>query len=87
VIDPTHPDYFPLQVTNMILGDIFFTITSNIREDKGYTYSPNSSITNTYRSAYWVQVADVSTDVTGASIKEILYEIHRLQNETVPGKN
>ena len=87
VIDPTHPDYFPLQVTNMILGGYFSSrITSNIREDKGYTYSPNSSITNTYRSAYWVQVADVGTEVTGASIKEILYEIDRLQQEAVPGE-
>ena len=85
VIDPTHADYFPLQVTNMMLGGYFSSrITSNIREDKGYTYGPNSSITNNYRNAYWVQVADVGTEVTGASIKEIFYEIDRLQDEAVP---
>ena len=84
VIDPTQADYFPLQVTNMMLGGYFSSrITSNIREDKGYTYGPNSSITNNYRNAYWVQVADVGTEVTGASIKEIFYEIDRLQDEAV----
>jgi len=82
VIDPTHADYFPLLVTNTLLGGYFSSrITSNIREDKGYTYSPRSRITNHYRDAFWVQTADVSTDVTGAAIKEIFYEIDRLQNE------
>jgi zinc protease len=85
VIDPTHTDYFPLQVTNMVLGGYFSSrVTANIREEKGYTYSPISYITNNYRSAYWLQVADVSTEVTGASIREISYEIDRLQNEVVP---
>lgn len=82
VIDPTQADYFPLVVTNALLGGYFSSrITSNIREDKGYTYSPRSQITNHYRDAFWVQTADVSTDVTGAAIKEIFYEIDRLQNE------
>ena len=82
VIDPTHADYFPLMVTNSLLGGYFSSrITTNIREDKGYTYSPRSRITNHYRDAFWVQTADVSTDVTGAAIKEIFYEIDRLQNE------
>jgi predicted Zn-dependent peptidase len=82
VVDPSHPDYFPLTVTNTLLGGYFSSrITANIREDKGYTYSPRSSITSHYRDAYWVQVADVSTAVTGAALKEIFYEIDRLQNE------
>jgi len=84
VIDPTHADYFPLMVTNTLLGGYFSSrITSNIREDKGYTYSPRSRITNHYRDAFWVQTADVSTEVTGAAIKEIFYEIDRLQNEAL----
>src|SRR6185312_5145927 len=56
-------------------------ITSNIREQKGYTYSPFSQLSARYRDAYWVQVADVTAQYTGASIKEILYEIDRLQKE------
>ena len=34
-----------------------------------------------YKTGLWFEAADVTTDVTGASIKEINYEINRLQNE------
>jgi predicted Zn-dependent peptidase len=82
VVDPSHKDFVALSVTNSLLGGSFASrITSNIREQKGYTYSPNSSISTHYRDAYWVQVADVTTAVTGPSLKEIFYEIERLQKE------
>jgi predicted Zn-dependent peptidase len=65
-----------------LLGGYFSSrVTSNIREAKGYTYSPFSQVSSRYRDAYWVQVADVTTAVTGPSIKEIVYEIERLQKE------
>ena len=82
VIDPSHRDYVALQVTNALLGGAFASrITSNIREQKGYTYSPNSTVSARYRDAFWAQVADVTTNVTGASLKEIFHEIDRLQAE------
>jgi predicted Zn-dependent peptidase len=82
VIDPSHPDYLALSVTNTLLGGFFSSrVTSNIREDKGYTYSPGSGISASYRAADWTQSADVTTAVTGASLKEIFYEIDRLQQE------
>lgn len=82
VVDPSHKDFVALSVTNSLLGGSFASrITSNIREQKGYTYSPNSSLSTHYRDAHWVQVADVTTAVTGASLKEIFYEIERLQKE------
>ncbi|MCB0280306.1 MAG: insulinase family protein [Calditrichaeota bacterium] len=82
VVDPSHEDYIPLLVTNALLGGSFSSrIVSNIREDKGYTYSPNSSVSSRYRDAYWVQVADVTTNVTGASLSEIFKEIDLLQRE------
>jgi zinc protease len=82
VIDPSNPDYIAFQVTNALLGGSFASrITSNIREQKGYTYSPNSQIGVHYRDAYWVEIADVTTAVTGPSIKEIFYEIDRLGKE------
>ncbi|HEX8128674.1 MAG TPA: pitrilysin family protein [Pyrinomonadaceae bacterium] len=85
VVDPSHRDYVAMTVTNSLLGGSFASrITSNIREQKGYTYSPNSSISTHYRDAYWVQVADVTTAVTGPSLKEIFYEIERLQKEPPP---
>lgn len=85
VIDPTHPDYVPLSVLNTLLGGSFGSrITSNIREDKGYTYSPRSSVSVRKQSGYWRQVADVTTNVTGPAITEILYEIERLKSEAPP---
>lgn len=82
VADPSDPDWVPLQVTNALLGGSFNSrITSNIRETKGYTYSPFSQISSRFRDAYWVQVADVTTAVTGPSLKEIFHEIDRLQSE------
>jgi zinc protease len=82
VVDPSHADYIPLSVMNTLLGGYFSSrVTSNIREAKGYTYSPFSQVSARYRDAYWVQVADVTTAVTGPSIKEIVYEIERLQKE------
>jgi predicted Zn-dependent peptidase len=69
-------------VTDALLGGSFASrITSNIREAKGYTYSPNSQVSTRYRDAYWVEVADVTTAVTGPSLKEIFYEIDRLRKE------
>jgi zinc protease len=82
VIDPSNPDFIPFAVTNALLGGSFSSrITLNIRENKGYTYSPSSQHSIRYRDAYWVEVADVTTAVTGPSIKEILYEIDRLRKE------
>ncbi len=40
-------------------------ITANIREQKGYTYSPVSSIDTHPGVAHWVETADVTTNVTG----------------------
>jgi predicted Zn-dependent peptidase len=67
---------------NSLLGGSFGSrITSNIREQKGYTYSPSSQLSSRYRDAYWVETADVTTKDTGASLKEIIAEIKRLQAE------
>jgi zinc protease len=82
VTDPSSPDWIPQAVMNALLGGSFGSrITSNIREQKGYTYSPSSQVSVRYRDAYWVETADVTTKDTGASLKEILAEIKRLQTE------
>ena len=82
VIDPSHPDYVPLQITNALLGGSFSSrITSNIREDKGYTYSPRSVVNTGKGTGVWYEQADVTTEHTQASIREITKEIQRLQQE------
>jgi predicted Zn-dependent peptidase len=79
-IDAAHPEFLPLTVMNALLGGSFGSrITANIREQKGYTYSPGSTVTTYLGAATWIETADVTTNVTGASIKEILGEIERLR--------
>ncbi len=81
-IDAAHPEFLPLTVMNALLGGSFGSrITANIREQKGYTYSPSGTVTTRLGAATWAEVADVTTNVTGASIKEILAEIERLGAE------
>lgn len=81
-IDASNADYLALSVMNSLLGGSFGSrITSNIREQKGYTYSPNSNIASRPGASSWMEQADVTTKDTGASIKEIIGEIDRLRNE------
>lgn len=73
------------RVTNALLGGSFTSrITANIREQKGYTYSPSSSQSYNPGETQWGFDADVTTDVTGAALKEVFGEIRRLQTEAVP---
>jgi zinc protease len=82
VANPKNPDYVTLDVMDSILGGSFASrITSNIREDKGYTYSPYSSVSETGHQSYWAEVADVTTGVTGPSLHEIFSEIKRLRKD------
>lgn len=72
-------DDIPMRVANSLLGGSFNSrITTNIREDKGYTYSPGSGITFTPGDARWTFNADVTTASTGAALKEVFYEIRRM---------
>jgi zinc protease len=85
VPDPADSGWISLEVTDALLGGSFASrITSNIREQKGYTYSPFSTVTANYRSAVWAEQADVTTAVTGASLKEIFAEIDRVRREPPP---
>lgn len=84
-IGPSDSNYVPLVVTDALLGGAFGSrITSNIREQKGYTYSPFSTINAHQRGTDWEEIADVTTNVTGPSLKEIFGEIDRLQKEAPP---
>lgn len=84
-ISPTSPDYIPLVVTDALLGGSFISrITRNIREKRGYTYSPHSLLAVHPGVGTWVEGADVTTNDTAASVREIIDEIERLRNEPPP---
>lgn len=75
----TDPDYAAQQVANMVFGGNFSSrLTRNLREDKGYTYSPGSGVEQRTLAAIFAIAADVATDVTAASIVEITYELSRM---------
>ena len=85
VPDASHQDYLGLTVMNSLLGGSFGSrITSNIRERRGYTYSPGSNVSVRLGTGTWAETADVTTNVTGPAIGEILSEIDRLRREA-PG--
>jgi len=75
----------PQRVTNSLLGGAFSSrITTNIRETKGYTYSPGSGVAFNPGDALWTFDADVTTNVTGAALTEVFKEIRRMQTEPAP---
>jgi zinc protease len=78
-VQATDPEYYPLMVANAIFGGAFTSrLTENIREDKGYTYSPRSTV-QTYEEGGLLSVrAAVRNEVTAATLLEIFYELDRM---------
>jgi predicted Zn-dependent peptidase len=71
------PDFIPLNVANTILGGSFTSrMTQDIREDKGYSYSPHSMINTNRAGGSSLARVDVRNEVTGATLTELgkLYE-------------
>ena len=80
-----HPDWIPLGLTNSLYGGAFNSrLVMNIREDKGYTYSPRSGVSPLREHGYFSVSAAVRNDVVAASLTEIFYEIDKLRSVPVP---
>jgi zinc protease len=78
------PDYAASRVATAIYGGMFGSrLVNNIREDKGYTYSPGARLTANTLTGVLVTRADVRNAVTGASFNEMQYELNRMAT-TVP---
>ncbi|HET9771991.1 MAG TPA: pitrilysin family protein, partial [Acidimicrobiia bacterium] len=68
-----------LQLANMIFGGYFSSrLVENIRENKGYTYSPRSWIDHHPLGSMLTIIADVGTDVTAPALLETRYELGRI---------
>lgn len=73
-------DYFAIRTANAIYGGSFYSrLTKNIRETKGYTYSPFSSSNTLAKSGSFVAGAFVRNEVTGPTLLEIFYELDRMR--------
>ena len=78
-LERTAKNYAALQVANVVFGGYFSSrLVNNIREDKGYTYSPRSSIEHAAAGSRLVVAADVATEVTGPALLEVLYELGKV---------
>jgi zinc protease len=81
------PDYEAAEVANAIYGGMFGSrLVVNIREDKGYTYSPGSFFQGRRDAGLFETRADVRNAVTGASVNEIEYELNRMATTSPTGE-
>jgi predicted Zn-dependent peptidase len=75
----TDPQYYPLLVANTICAGSFGSrLVENIREDKGYTYSPGGGVQARQKGGLLTVRADVRNEVTGAALLEMFYELDRM---------
>jgi zinc protease len=80
-----HPDWLRLALTNSIYGGAFNSrLVMNIREQKGYTYSPRSTAHALRQHGYFTIHAAVRNDVVAATLTEMFYEMDRMRSLPVP---
>jgi predicted Zn-dependent peptidase len=83
-VDRADPDFAALAVANMIFGGYFSSrLVTNIREDKGYSYSPRSGIEHRQRGSQVIVGAEVATNVTVPALAEIRHELTRMTTALV----
>ena len=76
-----HPDWQRLTLANSIYGGAFNSrLVMNIREQKGYTYSPRSGLGALREDGYFTVHAAVRNDVVAATLTEIFYELDRMRS-------
>lgn len=76
--------YPALQLANLIFGGFISSRwVENIRERKGYSYSPRSSIEHSVRRSSVMISADVATEVSAPAMLETLYELGRMASGPV----
>lgn len=74
------PDWHRAVLANTIFGGAFNSrLIANIREQKGYTYSPRSAFHPLRRAGYFSVHAAVRNDVVAATLTEMFYEIDRMR--------
>jgi predicted Zn-dependent peptidase len=83
-LNRTHPDYDATVVMNQILGGSNGRLYRELRERKGYTYGVYSFFRALRYRGDWRAQMDVRTEVTEASLRDLLAEVNRIRDEVVP---
>ena len=85
-IKRSDPRWYELTLANTIYGGAFNSrIVRNIREEKGYSYSPGSALTGFANAGFYRFNADVRNDVTGATLTEVFKEMEKMRAEGSDG--
>jgi len=80
------PRWYQMTVTNTVFGGAFNSrIVKNIREEKGYTYSPFSGFSMFADAGFYRFAADVRNEVTGATLAEVYKEIDKMRADGSSG--
>jgi predicted Zn-dependent peptidase len=75
------PDWYRLVLANSIYGGAFHSrLVINIREQKGYTYSPRSGLNALRQHGYFTVHAAVRNEVAAATLTEMFYEMDRMRS-------
>lgn len=75
------PDWYRLILANSIYGGAFHSrLVLNIREQKGYTYSPGSGVNALRQLGYFTVRAAVRNEVAAAALTEMFYEMDRMRS-------
>lgn len=83
-VNKSHPDYHALSVLVTILGGYFGSrLMANIREEKGYTYGIGSFVLSLKHASYLIISTEVGNEYVEPTLKEISFEMKRLQTELV----
>lgn len=78
------PDYFALEVMNMILGGNFNSrLNWNLREQKGYTYGARSGFVYRKEAGPFSASGGFKSNVTDSCVSEILKEIKKIKETDV----
>ena len=87
-ISMSHPDYFPVIVSNKILGGgPENRLEKQIRETKGYTYAARSSIgSSKYTKSRFRASTSTRFQVTDSAVVELLNEIKKIKTINVSDK-
>ena len=85
MMDRTHPHFLKARVMITLFGGYFGSrLMSNIREDKGYTYSIGSGIVNCPGSGALVITTEADNRYIDAIIAEVYHEMDCLCNDLAP---
>ncbi|SDC04008.1 Predicted Zn-dependent peptidase [Geodermatophilus telluris] len=75
----TDPDLPAVRLASMVFGGYFSSrLVGNIREQRGYSYSPRSGVDHLAAASSFTVEADVATEVTGAAFLETWAELGRM---------